>query len=834
MAAALTIGQNLKQTQPNVYGKSPGTPKRSPSIKQAHTSSLLKRNSSFHGSTAPTAIPQQSRTNSNVSRRHSVTPSSVIQEYHIDDSFTDASFDQMGVDADNHYSNAARVSDLKLHHVPPPKTQQKMVKKYIPTPNGIKIVEVPSDSIKSDIARSNSMRLGMSLSRSGLLQNGPRANSLTAPRKQPLRKPGLRLSSISSQPRIDENVALESHQHPAGSPRGHEDELQHQIEHERQLAKDLEGQREKFLKLKELRLKNERRMKELQVLQEEEALHLEGSRGTPGDSQMTSLEPELGKSSDFTQPEEPASPKSIENGISRSAVSAPAKPLGAAVVADDDDEEEDVPVAPVPFVVDEMELKQLKEAHKSPVISENLADSDLISHSSSKDSFNKTSITTSPQDAVVNNYGDTMISFEEKNTADSPDTLGDFGIEEIPKEYFDFPDLPASGNEGEIAKPVTLAPPASDAALDESPSPSFDPVPEIIGDLVPPTNIAGSIRSFSSTDSKSRPIKSAMKNPKSNLKPAGGVAESPANKAYLSLTTAENTRLNSKLSSSQLQEFHAQQELKAQTSKSQLSAPQAPQFQPLRKQPSVNTQGSGFSGRSLRPQSMADSPASRSPQGGGMSSRSFKTQSIVQPIPQHNFHQSSSKLRAAELYAKANKRPTSEFRPLQRKSSFTRERPENATAAPPTRRTHRTTLRAAPAHLVQSNGINEKARPDFRSNDGQYPGTDALATRPSETATDSKKQVRNTGGAGQGGGFKSRFADSDDEQNTTGYTGFSSRFGDSDDEGSQTYASSAAPVAEMPLHKTMRLSQPLSQKKESTKKEKKPKKKFLKKLFGKD
>ena len=62
----------------------------------------------------------------------------------------------------------------------------------------------------------------------------------------------------------------------------------------------------------------------------------------------------------------------------------------------------------------------------------------------------------------------------------------------------------------------------------------------------------------------------------------------------------------------------------------------------------------------------------------GMSNRSLRPNSAVQPIPSHPAlqpgYQSPSKLKAEALYAKAQARPHSEFKPsLAKKSSFSRE-----------------------------------------------------------------------------------------------------------------------------------------------------------------
>ncbi|GEQ70796.1 hypothetical protein JCM33374_g4475 [Metschnikowia sp. JCM 33374] len=182
-----------------------------------------------------------------------------------------------------------------------------------------------------------------------------------------------------------------------------------------------------------------------------------------------------------------------------------------------------------------------------------------------------------------------------------------------------------------------------------------------------------------------------------------------------------------------------------------------------------------------------------------------------QPIAPHPTskpnYQSPSKLRAAELYAKANSRPISEFQSVPRKSSFTRdsETPEKPTTANSQRPSHRTTLRS-PRPLSQ---ISNSPGPQIPPNQ-------------------SSKQQYN-------GGFKSKFMDSDDELDTrVGGThrngGFSSRFVDSDDESRGTRIPSSQHATDYSAMQSLRNKEEKEPKEKS--KEKKPKKKFLKKLFG--
>ncbi|KAK7684594.1 hypothetical protein QCA50_012174 [Cerrena zonata] len=255
--------------------------------------------------------------------------------------------------------------------------------------------------------------------------------------------------------------------------------------------------------------------------------------------------------------------------------------------------------------------------------------------------------------------------------------------------------------------------------------PKFDNVPEIIDDshsnasnrlidekqssdtLQLPASITenglSSGSSISSVDSSSqsknkRPVKSAMKNSSSFYSSTSNSSHNgtynPAKQAYISLTTAENTRLNSKLSSSQLADINlakgSQQYPSTSPNRRSVQAtPTKQNSQPLSPQnqtpqtPVVAGNGN-MSGRSLRPHSVHganfdhDNHQNRQSGlgGGSMSNRTLRDRSsvYVQPIAAHPAsnpnYQSPSKTKAAELYAKANARPISVFNPqLTRKSS---------------------------------------------------------------------------------------------------------------------------------------------------------------------
>lgn len=850
MAAALTIGENLKVTQPEKY-RSQGGSLRASQSQTRSLGSLLKRSSSIQGpQIRATSTPRTSRASSNASTsrqapasaHHPASPqrappraaaSPARISYSVDDSFNDSMLEQMGHEADAHYSNRAKLSDLKLQHTPAQPAPVKMVKKYIPTPNGIQVIEVPEATMKKEIARSNSLRSGLSLNRNSLRSvprlpslNGvprlPSNGSLPLPVKRPPpRSHAQRHSSLLSELRIDENVEgeLQSASEAAlAEQRAEHELLKRQIAEEERLAKELEQQRLEYEHLKELRLKNERRMRELKELEEEEAR----SRTL---SPVSELNPAtLAGSYDIA-------PQVVGSFL-------PDTKQGA---TDEDDDEEDVPIEPLPFVVDELEKKEIEE-----VADATLADGTVAhKHDSKHDQDHSHDVPTShlapavdhelhnktlddTLDAPSSEYSLEVPSFDASSRKISTEENKDeFGIEEVPNDDFDTPNL------AKQLRPVFD--PIDVQQIDSpTPSPRFDPVPEIIdnegtGRLTPPPlNLAAaSITSVGSLDSKSsRPIKSAMKMPKATYLTKSASSHSPAQQAYLSLTTAENTRLNSKLSSSQLTDVNGLVPVEQRPSppKSPVT-PQKRMSQSLRKPPSSTAPPSGsMAGRSLRPRSQSDVSQTPRTNGGGMSSRTFKTQ--PQPIPPHPAlqpnYQSPSKLRAAELYAKANNRPRSQFQPaIKRKSSFTKDhdhgKPETAQARPASQQiNHRTTLRTE--------------RP-------QSHVPPAYSTHASSNPSAVPAQTSNGGGFKA---FKSRYADSDDEDSsypiyTSANTGLNSRFKDSHDDlpgaGGQGFSKTAG--RDEVMHTPIVSLRDNKSKNDAPKEEKPKKKKFLRKLFGK-
>lgn len=753
LAAALTIGQALKNPQQQVP--------RSPSIQYirkppSRQPSLLKRSPSLlsKGSFTISSIHQPPQ----FSHHHRLAST---DGYDIDDTFDS----QASVGSDNY----AAMRDLKLAHRPP-QQKVKTVKKYLPTPNGIKVIEVPEETFQQEVSRNNSIRSGNNIPRSPLFRKAPRTSSLNNVKKAPAKVP--------KTPKIEESANEDA---LARSDDFHEHEikmanLQKHIEYEKALARDLELKRLEYEQLRLARLEKEKLLLE--------ALKAEDSTAEPQPIRDLAEEP-LSLNHD-----EPLSLNQDE-------------PLSKSSLLSDS--EEDVPITRVPPGVDELDQLHSPQSlgpgpsHEStlvkPVLDE--VDSDEVPTINALDVV---------VDELEHNEEHDIISHYRDQTPDILNSLPEPLPETLDPKYETLSPEPVSGNSSVYDD--------QGDSLAKHLRPKFDPSPEIINDELPepqletlqlpatlnPAHSSGS--SISSVDSsKKRPVKLAMKN-LASFYASKPVAESnPAHQAYLLLTTAENTRLNSKLLSSQLSDINL---LKG--SHQYPTSPTSPyrrsqQFKKPLVSPSHsnngNQNGNGLTARSLRPHSVhADAGQDRH----NLSARTLRDrQSYVQPIAQHPTlspnYQSPSKARAAELYAKANARPRLVFTPnLAKKLSYDKSHDQNG--QPPRQttptRAHRTTLRGPP---------------------------------PAQEAEEAPQSARPAP--------VSRFADSDDED---GPSRLASRFADSDTELDHVpvrahRAPPPAPVSP-PVQKQHVVS--LRPEKEKDKKEKPKKKKFLRKLFGRD
>ncbi|KAK6200991.1 serine-rich protein [Scheffersomyces amazonensis] len=809
LAAALTIGQSIKQKE-GISRPQAGTHSRASSIQyitkpiqsqtQAHpqprtqssSGSLLKRNSivgqkqgteikstvthqhqhqfrDFSGGTGSiTSTSSPSTLPTPASSSHSKSPLNHSHPivYDIDDSFNDSYLDEITEESHQVYlNNQQNLQDLKLSHQPisniktnsrasltnQSKAPVKMVKKYVPTPNGIKIIEVPESNFKQEMARNNSIRSGTSISRSGSLRNiapgskriprSPSLNSVNRPPNlaPPAKKQPSRLSSIIHQAPVmepmTENVDLED-------KLGHNDEveeqklkmqqLQEKIDQEKNFARELELKRQEYESLKS---SNDQKLRDLER-------HISPS---PEPVQVT-------KAAVPNPISEPVShPKEIEKPILET------QPHEDEEEDEDEEEEEDVPIINKGIIVDEVSKKYLNdedvhttveeeagqaEQEKEAVNPEDTTIYSNVAHSGSelgiinqyshfesnellnRDSIIENTITSEEEEAEDISSGDGLA----KQLRPTFDTVPEI-IENKPIDPVDLvePVQPVESVEPiePIAQPVEAEQISEDTVKQETNEtlvPAVN-VPSSTGPThyssddklqVPPPSFGGttsgegsSNSSLYSTSSKDSPkkLKSAMKNSTSFYNSKTSAAKNnAAHEAYLSLTTAENTRLNSKLSSTQLNDGIGNVTAYSQSAHSSIvPAPTTAKRlsqSTLRKVPpngnvtgpnqgipnaGVPPSGTGLSSRSLRPQSyQPDSAGHRSLDPNingaspGMSGRSLRASyGYVQPVPPHPVlqpnYQSPSKIKAAELYAKANSRPQSVFKPLTKRSSFSRE-----------------------------------------------------------------------------------------------------------------------------------------------------------------
>ncbi len=675
------------------------------------------------------------------------------------------------------YANHASMNDLKLEHLgplhdgassaaaaalAPPPTAVKMVKKYVPTANGIQIIEVPELHMANEIARSNSLRLGTNLGRSPSMRNvkrgaAPRAGAPQAHRAATAGVRPARLSSLAEQPR---------------SPAELMDDLDREIAHERHLVEELERKKKQVALL---RLQRRRLQEEAEI---DAAAHAESVATAAALAEAE--EAHARAQADLAGVADDVPPRAIPvaEPPSRTSLALATPPL--------------LPhqphVDPTAVVVDELEQKE---------------------HNEHDDSFLE------KPPAIVDVGAVTPSNHSE-----------DYGIEEVPVDTV--PDSPTLA--------ARLRPTFGEAAPDASlqiPSGAFAG-----------GSSSSSIRSVGSFDlsgipkpALKHPVKSAMKNPSAGYK-AGPADHNPAHQAYLLLTTAENTRLNSKLSSSQLNQIqsdYAQRSPpKRQPQNYQPQPPPPPppqqqqqqqqQYNPLQQRHSPQAPGqpnrgaNGFA-KSLRPQSTVDVPRE---QPAGMSNRTLRSSVYVAPIAPHPAlqpgYQSPSKAKAADLYARANARPRSTFRaPVQRKSSFSRDGHDKE--APPQRAPAHQRLSLREPAVVERNQASRGAAPS-----NPYGLKNATTTVASPEANGA------TGAATAAPAFKSRLADSDDElpEASPSSGRMASRFDDSDDAASG-HSTVRSPADAGTLGSTRIVSL-----REEKKPEDKGKKKFgkLRKLFG--
>ncbi|RLV91309.1 hypothetical protein JA1_003940 [Spathaspora sp. JA1] len=768
VAAALTIGNSLKTTAVKpITSLSQNNPKpqnqvKPPAPSKTYGGSLFKRGSRSSIGSIPSNVqpqPQHQPTQPNIQFRRFSSGSTITntssqspgKTYDIDDSFTDSYIDDITDESTRVYlKNQQNLKDLKLEHKPATKTTvsaakrttstattkgtPKMVKKYIPTPTGIKIIEVPQETYDKEMARCNSMRgTGLSNSRSSSLRNIashsiPRSSSLNnIPPRKPVVK---RAVSAAAHPPATSAHNLESMKEivELEDKLGKSDEiieqqrrlelLQKQIDKEKELAHELEVKKKEYESLKAKRVEREKSF----------------NKEIDRDSTFDNLEE---STTIITPAEENGNGHNISDGIEKqedhhitNEVEKQEQMYGQNLEKQEQYEHN--------TVTEKQENEYMADLIEKPVLSsvdtQNAAILPAVTISQSNDSTNFASL-----DPGVNELG-------------------------IISQYGTFRSTELLTLEDHIKH---------DKHNDESSPASHPPSEQFTDSITVPTHHHGNASSKSSVYSNEspvrKPMKSAMKNSSSSLLPTqpqppqqqhkapitrkAPTKPNPAQQAYISLTTAENTRLNSKLSHAELNGASAYPQFH-----NPAPSPQVKRLshQTLRKSPPPPQQI-----RTLRPNSMPMEPP-------GMTSRQFRHtpvqssgHTVVQPVPPHPMTQpgyiSPSKARAQELYAKAQARPKSVFKPTGKEAATAKSE-----TVPPkdksTKKKQRMTLRdPIPPTATQSHGSN--------------PLDSSSETTPTSDNPSRRRK------------FKSRLLDSDDEDGPAGrYNGFSSRINDSDDE----------------------------------------------------
>lgn len=677
-----------------------------------------------------------------------------------DDSFTDSYFEEVN-DA-----NRREMHDLRLQHLsqkanaPIKKTVNgtraaslgasavnapqavKMVKKYVPTPNGIKVIEVPEATIKKEMARSNSIRSGLNVSRAGSLtlrKSSQGSLNSRVPRSGSMGSvggytPSSRVSSLIKQappllPAMTEQSGLE------GSTDTQEKEfhdLQIQIEHEKKLAQELAKKKKEYEQYKVQRLQMQR---DLEVLREELSSPIESKTDMYSGLQLNTnqADPVLTDSvADHNQQHLDDHYDNIKAATSAS--------LEYTLNPTMDPKSMHIPDGH-PGSTDETLQASSDNAH-------------LYIHESpfaSRDQLDEI--------RLIEQYDGS----KEENVLEVPDITFDTSSYEDLDNENDHNLKPTFQESPEVIEEPISTQFSNDAVLSDGEHLGAPPhlIPENAS-----THSLTSGESYESPHRTKKPMKSAMKS-SSSLNKAGKdphyakAKQTAAHEAYLSLTTAENTRLNSKLSANQLSPTMAMPASPSTTPKrmplslrkSQVISQQQQQQQMV---------------KSLRPQSTEPGryPTPNSA-AGPRTLRKQTPHTYVQPMPPHPAlmpnYKSPSKIRAAELYEKANLRPTSIQQPLERKSSFTKlpDKSSRPMSLPPGQQGQQIHIPPSLSRVSSQATVQHTAKPAAR-------------------------QPRTTLRTSHAGGplpvlYGSRLNDSDGED-IPFKSGFSSRFHDSDDD----------------------------------------------------
>lgn len=682
LAAALTIGENMRgEPTSNANG-----PRRTMSMNNVNKQYVLNAGDGRSGSITST------RSSRNISGlRHgslrlnqnalSTPPRSSLKHLQtIDDAFleedehNDASFSL----EDHNRRRRAELNDLRLlRPLSPPSSnyssssgptpgQQRMVKKYIPTPTGIKIIDVPEEKFQKEVARANSIRSTNAFSRLNSLRNirrisnsHSRSHSLNStshlrPRNVSVKVPELDTMKEDTHEEIEQ---LEL------------DRLEQELLEMREKSDDLE------LKLKRLqdakkgksKTRNNETLdgevnnyKSINVIGDGAHDNRASKNGDPSESGV------VGNEAEYRMPH-------IDGHALSDHETDEESKLDEASFSDtlEDEVITDASIDASRIKVDEVEgKKKLKQDAISP-------------YSALSTTRDDTKTTSGEELRIISQYSDSKDNL--KNLALTNDKDDILANNEIGGK---------SPEKNSLAKHLR---------------PKFDNNPEIIDDSLTnsfqkPTTLQvhglnktssnSSIRSSQSSDagklspSRKRPVKSAMKN-SSSFHPSlnSGTLKNPAQEAYISLTTAENTRLNSKLSSSQLGE---QSVMQNNNPVYHFSSQQFDEGRTSRRTPSK------LAGRTLRPQlnNFEITPLNGRNQAGTMLGRNFRYSELYQPGTKLTpaADNAASKQKVAQLYARASTRPFS-FTPSSPQPNFKNENNPSINAKNNNNRKTLTTLR---------------------------------------------------------------------------------------------------------------------------------------------
>ena len=773
LAAALTIGNAMKQQKGNQsVSRSPSFQYQQPNTSQQRVSSLNSSNGSLlkRGSKSniqlqppPTHTASQRRFSNgsfssqgsnrgNSSQAAAYYNSHHPEVYDIDDSFNDSYLDEITEESTQVYlNNKAKMQDLRLPtanlksqgqpKVAPP---VRMVKKYVPSPTGIKIIEVPESTFQKEVARSNSMRLNPISSRSGSLRNiankkpPSRASSLNTRLQQRPAQQVRNVSTPSKMQSMSEDVNLEESLGKVDTNQAHEAKLralEKEIEHEKQLAKELEEKRLEYERLREQNLANERKQKEFEKSSTEKNT-IENKKEF-----SSSLDDEYVPIIEKTKAVDELDKKNLA-----------AEEKDEEILMVDQHEEQASANLPTEKSVTNTQSHEdeLTDSSENEVVSvgEIVASSSISDHSSSVDGSDiddnirvavvVDNAENAPPGSELEKLSDIEVVSDKDDEVDPTNKSRNWATEEADR-------LDATEEMNVIAQyedskepPLIVEPRLAD---DDRNAATINSKVESADTLLPPA-VATALSSKSSVysnDSTKKPIKSAMKSSSSfaQLPQKQGPAAPPqpshatinsnaAKQAYLSLTTAENTRLNSQHGGGAYPLFST-----------------TPQFQ---KAPAKR-----LSQQTLRRQQHPQ----QQPPPSSQFRMSMRPQSMVGPMQQQHQpqRQQLKGVSVSDLYAKAQSRPFSQFQPLKRQSSFSKEPNDDVPARSPNREQH-----------VPQQQQQQPQQQQQQQRHHLQPQSKPLQHQPQSQPQplQGRTTLRDLPGPSKNG-FKSRFNDSDDD-----------------------------------------------------------------------